>query len=74
MTKGSLRVILGRDVEFGNQLRTAPVHVHPKCVAGELDNPECNTESDGLAERLRAHSAGLEDAQIAALLAEIGQP
>ena len=37
MEKGSLRVVLGREVEFGSQYRTMPIHVHPACVAEEME-------------------------------------
>lgn len=70
--KDTLRVVLGRDVEFGNQIRTAPVNVHPRCVAAEIRSPECNTEADGFAGELRSHSEGLDEARMIALLAEIG--
>ena len=72
-TRYPSRVVLGRDVEFGNQLRTAPINVHPRCVAAELENPECGTESDGFAGSLRVNSVGIESAEIDALLAEIGE-
>jgi hypothetical protein len=73
ITKGSLRVTLGRDVEFGNQVRTETVNVHPKCVAAEMQNPECSTEVDGFAQQLRRNSVGIDDAQIDVVLAEIGE-
>ena len=29
---GTMRVVLGREVEFGGQVRVGPINVHPKCV------------------------------------------
>ena len=45
--KGALRVILGRGVYFGNQVRTSPTIVHPRCVAEELQADDCMTEVGG---------------------------
>lgn len=70
--KGSLRVTLGREVTFGNQVRVAPANVHPRCVAAELDNPECSVEADGLAGALRANSPELSAEQLDRAVAEIG--
>jgi hypothetical protein len=73
MEKGSLRVVLGREVEFGSQFRTMPIHVHPKCVTGELESEDCNTEAAGFAEALRANSQGLSSEQIDSVLEAIGE-
>jgi len=70
--KGSMRVVLGRGVEFGNQVRTAPINVHPRCVAEALRDAECTTETDGFAEALRANSTGVPAERIEATLDEIG--
>lgn len=73
MEKGSLRVVLGREVEFGNQYRTMPIQVHARCVAGEIDKDDCNTEADGFGAALRANSRGLTQEQIETILQEVGQ-
>lgn len=73
MEKGSLRVVLGREIEFGNQFRTMPIHVHPACVAGEIEKEDCNTETSGFASNLRANSPALSEEQIASVLAAIGE-
>jgi hypothetical protein len=73
MEKGSLRVVLGREIEFGSQYRTMPIHVHPRCVADELEKPDCNTEADGFAHALRSNSEGLTEAQIDSALSDIGE-
>jgi hypothetical protein len=70
--KGSLRVVLGREVEFGGQVRTGPVQVHPRCVAAELRAEHCATKPDGFAEALRANSSELPGTDVDRLVAEIG--
>ncbi len=72
MEKGSLRVVLGRLIEFGNQVRTGPVAVHTACVALELDSEECGTEVEGFAAALRENSRGMTNDQIDQALSEIG--
>jgi len=72
MAKGAIRVVLGREVEFGGQVRTGPIHVHPRCVAAALRAADSATRSDGFAEALRAHSAELPRDGVDAVLAEIG--
>lgn len=71
--KGSMRVILGRAVYFGTQVRMTPIHVHPRCVAPEMHADDCGTEPEGFAEALRAHSADQPAGKIDAVLAEIGE-
>ena len=71
--KDSLRVTLGRHVEFGSQVRTSPINVHPRCVAAEMRSPECATEREGFADALRANSRDLSSDRIEAALAEIGE-
>ena len=70
--KGSLRVVLGRSVEFGNQTRITPINVLPQYVAAALGEPACATEIDGFEDALRANSRGVEAQTIDALLEEIG--
>ncbi len=72
ITKDSARVVLGRGVYFGTQVRTAPINVHPRCVAAELQADDCNTEDEGFTEALRANSADLGADVIDRVLAEIG--
>lgn len=69
----SFRVVLGRGVEFGRQMRTTPINVHPACVSPELLAEDCVTESEGFADALRANSRDLAEADVAACLAEIGE-
>lgn len=72
--QGSWRVTLGRLVEFGNQVRTTPIHVHPRCVAAEIDSADCATEREGFGQALRANSGEVSAEQIGTVLAEIGIP
>jgi hypothetical protein len=70
--KGSLRVVIGRGVHFGSQVRTAPINVHPACVAAALAAEDCTTAREGFAQALRANSAELPPERVEATLAEIG--
>ncbi|MAE27920.1 MAG: hypothetical protein QF724_07210 [Planctomycetota bacterium] len=71
IAEGSVRVNLGRLVEFGNQVRTNPVKVHPSCVARQLGEADCDTDGETLAADLRANSAGLEAVLLDGALAQI---
>lgn len=71
--KDSLRVVLGREVAFGRQVRTTPINVHPRCVAAELFAEDCGTEGDGFADALRANARDISAAQIEEVLAEVGE-
>lgn len=62
MTKGEPRVVLGREVIFGSQTRVAPIHVHPGCVAAELQADDCATDADGFEAALKANSGDLAPA------------
>ena len=73
MGKGTVRAVLGRGVHFGNQVRVAPITVHPRCVAGELEKDDCETEAAGLIGALRANSEELEPAMFDAAVTEIGE-
>jgi hypothetical protein len=70
--KGSLRVVIGRGVHFGSQVRTTPINVHPACAAAALGAEDCTTAKDGFAEALRANSEGVAPERVEATLAEIG--
>jgi len=73
MEKGSLRVVLGREVEFGSQYRTMGIQVHPACVAAEIEREDCATEAAGFAESIRANSQGLTSEQIDTVLGAVGE-
>lgn len=70
IAKDSLRVTVLRQVEFYNQVRSGPVLVHPACVGASLAREDDGTGAEDFAERLRANSANLADADEA--LAQIG--
>jgi hypothetical protein len=70
--KGAPRVVIGREVEFGQQTRTTPINVHPACVADALHAEDCNTEADGFAEALRANSKGIDSPVIDSIIEEVG--
>lgn len=69
--QGSPRVVLGRGIVFGNQERTAPVNVHPRCVNQELMHEESNTEGEGLDAQLRANSGEIDAATMGKVVREI---
>jgi Poly(ADP-ribose) polymerase and DNA-Ligase Zn-finger region len=73
MEKGSLRVVLGREVEFGNQFRTMPIQVHPACVAVALEREDCSTEAAGFADAIGANSQGLDSDHIASVVQAVGE-
>lgn len=72
LDKGQLRVVLGREVEFGGQVRVGPAHIHARCVGAELQEEHCATEVDGFAEALRANSSDIPADKIEELLVAIG--
>ena len=69
MEKGALRVVLLREVTFGNQVRGMPITVHPKCVMAEIHAEDCMTELEGLEDALRANSKKIEAAEVAEVMA-----
>lgn len=73
MEKGSLRVVLGREIEFGSQYRTMPIHVHLGCVAGEIEKVDCSSRSDGFEGSIRQNSQGLTPEQIETVLKDVGE-
>ena len=72
LEKGTPRVVIGREVEFGQQVRTTPINVHPRCVADAIQAEDSATGPDGLAEALRANSKGLDDVVLDSAIEEIG--
>lgn len=73
LEKGTLRITLGREVEFGNQVRIGPINVHPRCVAREMRADDCGTAIEGFAEALRANSEDVAPERLDAVLREIGE-
>jgi hypothetical protein len=70
--KGAIRVVLGRGIYFGSQVRTAPINVHPGCVASALQAEDCSTEAEGLEAAIRQNSAGVSVERLDELFAQIG--
>ena len=70
--KDTLRVVLGRGVYFGSQVRTSPINVHPRCVASELQAEDCATEAEGFEAALRTNSPDLPAERLDRLIVEIG--
>ena len=73
MEKGSIRVVLGREVEFGQQFRTMPIQVHIGCVVDEMEKVDCNTRSSGFEASVRAQAEGFTEQQVDDALAQIGE-
>jgi len=71
--KGALRVILGRGIYFGNQVRTSPIMVHPRCVTDELQAEDCMTEIGGFEALLRANTTDVSSDGLGELMAQIGE-
>jgi hypothetical protein len=71
--KGAMRVVLGRGVYFGSQVRTAPVNVHPRCVASELQAEDCATEAEGMEAAVRENSQDIPAERLDDLMAQIGE-
>jgi hypothetical protein len=71
--EGSIRVVLGRGVEFGRQVRTSPINVHPQCVSAALDDDECATPREGFGDALRENSEGVNEDDLAVVLRRIGR-
>ena len=67
----ALRVVLAREVSFGNQVRATPINVHPECVHAELESEDCMTEVDGFKAQLRQNST-LESSFVDEAVAAIG--
>ena len=67
-----MRVVLGRSVQFGNQVRTAPIHVHPACVPVALQAEDNATAPEGLVEAIRSASEDVPLDRLEAALLLIG--
>ena len=56
ISKDALRIVLAREITFGNQARSTPINVHPECVQAELGSEDCLTEIDGFEALVRQNS------------------
>ena len=71
IAKDALRIVLAREVSFGNQVRSTPINVHATCVRAELHAEDCMTELEGFEIALRQNSE-VDAAVIDEALAAIG--
>jgi hypothetical protein len=71
--RGSVRFVLGRSIQFGNQVRTSPIHVHPSCAGAALKKEDNATEQEGLADAIRAATDGVPADRLETALESIGQ-
>ncbi len=72
MEKGSMRVVIGRLVEFGSQVRTSPIHVHPECVMAGMMAEDSGATPDDFEAALRRNSGDLPQERLDAVLKKIG--
>lgn len=70
--KGSVRIVLGREVEFYQQVRVAQINVHPRCVSAELRAEDCATDIDGFEDALRSNTREVGSEQLDEAIREIG--
>ena len=56
--------MLGREVEFGQQFRTMPIHVCIGCVVDEMEKADCNTRSSGFEASVRSQADGFTEQQV----------
>ena len=57
--QGAPRVVLAREVSFGNQVRTSPINVLPPYVREALAAEDSGTPLEGFAEALKTNSRGV---------------
>lgn len=70
--QGAVRIVLGKEAQFGNQTRTSPFAVLPAYVGAALEDDEISTPADGLFEQLRANSK-IDAAELERAIEAIGQ-
>jgi hypothetical protein len=71
IAEGSTRIIIGREVTFGQQVRSTPAKVHPGCVTAELERDDTTVTIDELEIGLRAHSKTMAAEALDALCTDI---
>ena len=71
IAKDALRIVLAREVSFGNQVRASPINVHAGCVQAEIRSDDCLTEIAGFEAQIRQNSR-LEASAVDEALAVIG--
>lgn len=70
--KGAVRIVLGKEAHFGNQVRTAPFAVLPVHLHDALEDPEIPQDPATLAEELRENSRGVDPDSLEEAIAEAG--
>lgn len=70
--KGAVRIVLGKEAQFGSQVRISPFAVLPQFVTSALNDPEIGTQAEDLFEQLQANSK-IEQEQLDEAIAEIGE-
>lgn len=70
--KGAVRIVLGKQAEFGNQVRISPYAVLPAKVREALNEAEVATERSTLIQELRANSR-IGGAELEQAIGEIGE-
>ena len=70
--KGAVRIVLGKEAHFGNQVRTAPFAVLPVHLHDALQDPEIPQDPATLAEELRENSRGVDPDSLEEAIAEAG--
>ena len=70
--KDAFRFALLREVTFGNQVRSMPINVHPRCVAVEIRAEDCQTEIEGFAAAVRTNSRDMDEVDVERALDELG--
>ncbi len=69
--KGSVRIVLGKEAQFGNQTRTSPYQVLPRVALEACRDPEVMTAPEDLADLLRKNSK-IDTAALEEALGELG--
>ena len=71
--KGSLRVVLEKEVRFGDQVRVGPMTVHLRCVQLAIEEEDVVTKAEGLGDALRENSRGIETGSLEEAVGSIVQ-
>ena len=69
--KDSVRIVLGKEAQFGSQVRTSPYQVLPRFALVACEDPEVTTEPGDLVELLRQNSK-IDASVLEAALSELG--
>ena len=70
--QGTARVVLTREVTFGNQTRNTPINVLPEHVAAALRESDSGTAPEGFIEALEANTTDLDTEVLREVIERIG--